>query len=67
MTTYSKKEEAVEEASRIWQNLEEKDRKTYFSDPVGQFYVVLFSTCKSLRGEILIGTDPIEIAVDFIN
>lgn len=63
---YSEKAEAVEESSRIWQNLEEKDRKTYFSDPVGQFYVGLFNTCKSSRGEILIGKDPIEIAVDFI-
>ena len=63
---YDTKEEALKDAGEEWRNLTQRDKDSYIKDSAGSFYVGLFNACVDESGDWLIGADPIEVAMDYL-
>ena len=63
---YDTKEEALKDAGEEWRNLMQSDKESYINDAAGSFYVGLFNACIDEDGDWLIGADPIEVAMNYL-
>ena len=63
---YGTKEEALKSAGEEWRNLTQRDKDSYIKDAAGSSYVGLFNACVNENGDWLIGADPIEVAMDYL-